>query len=153
MKVKIAIASAALFAGTQVAAAAPVAVANSVYVEREISIGNGSSTRVLEPARTLRRGDRLVYVVSWRAPQARGEHLTITNPLPRTIAYERSAGGDEDVSVDGGRSWGKLDRLRFRDGSVWRYATPEDVTHIRWIVPPQLALAGSGRLTWSGIVR
>jgi hypothetical protein len=144
---------AALIAGAPLAQAAPVTIANTVFVEREVAIGKGSSAKVLEPARTLRRGDRLVYVVSWRAPQARGEHLTITNPLPRTIAYERSADGDEDVSVDGGRSWGKLDALRVRDGSVWRYATPQDVTHVRWNVPPQLALAGSGRLTWSGIVR
>ena len=84
---------------------------------------------------------------------SQGRAPEITNPLPRTIAYERSSGGDEDVSVDGGRSWGKLDALRVRDGSAWRYATPQDVTHIRWKVPPQLALAGSGRLTWSGIVR
>ena len=152
MKFKFA-ALAALIAAPPLAHAAPVTVANAVFVEREVAVGNGSSAKVLEPARTLRRGDRLVYVVSWRAPQARGEHLTITNPLPRTIAYERSAGGDEDVSVDGGRSWGKLDTLRVRDGSVWRYATPQDVTHIRWNVPPQLALAGSGHLTWSGIVR
>lgn len=144
---------AAMIAGAPLAHAAPVTVANTVYVEREVSIGNGEVARVLEPAQSLRRGDRLVYVVSWRAPQARSEHLIITNPLPRTIAYERSASGDEDVSVDGGRSWGKLDALRFRDGAVWRYATPQDVTHIRWKVPPQLALAGSGRLTWSGIVR
>ena len=144
---------AALIAGAPLAQAAPVTIANTVFVEREVAIGDGSSAKVLEPARTLRRGDRLVYVVSWRAPQARGGHLTITNPLPRTIAYERSADGDEDVSIDGGRSWGKLDALRVRDGSVWRYATPQDVTHVRWNVPPQLALAGSGRLTWSGIVR
>ena len=152
MRFKFATLGAMMF-GAPLAHAAPVTVANAVFVEREVAVGNGSSAKVLEPARTLRRGDRLVYVVSWRAPQARGEHLTITNPLPRTIAYERSAGGDEDVSVDGGRSWGKLDTLRVRDGSVWRYATPQDVTHIRWNVPPQLALAGSGHLTWSGIVR
>ena len=144
---------AATLGSAPLAHAAPVSVANAVYVEREVSIGNGASARVLEPAQTLRRGDRLVYVVSWRAQQSRGEHLTITNPLPRTIAYERSAGGDEDVSIDGGRNWGKLDALRIRDGAVWRYATPQDVTHIRWKVSPQLALAGSGRLTWSGIVR
>ena len=153
MKLKIAATLLALSGGAQLATAAPVSVANSVFVEREVSTGNGSSARVLEPAQTLRRGARLIYVVSWRAPQSRGENLTITNPLPRTIAYERSADGGEDVSVDGGRSWGKLDDLRVRDGSVRRYATPQDVTHIRWKVPPQLALAGSGRLTWSGIVR
>jgi hypothetical protein len=152
MKFQLA-AIAAIVCGTLPAHAAPVAVANTVYVEREVAGGSGASARVLEPARSLRRGDRLVYVVSWRAPQSRGEHVTITNPLPRTIAYERSAGGNEDVSVDGGRTWGKLASLRVRDGAAWRDATPQDVTHIRWNLPPQLALAGSGRLTWSGIVR
>ena len=147
------LAGVALAGSPTLAHAAPVSVANAVYIEREVATGNGASARVLEPAQTLRRGDRLVYVVSWRAPQARGERLTITNPLPRTITYERSAGGDEDVSIDGGRHWGKLDALRIRDGAVWRYATPQDVTHIRWEVSPQLALAGSGRMTWSGIVR
>lgn len=153
MRLKFAATLAALVAGAPLASAAPVTVANSVFVEREVASGSGSSARVLEPARSLRRGDRLVYFVSWRAPRTSGEPLTITNPLPRTIAFERSGSGNEDVSVDGGRNWGKLEALRIRDGSVWRHATPEDVTHIRWKVPPQLALAGSGRLTWSGIVR
>ena len=147
------VSGAALMGSAPPAFAAAVSVANTVYVEREVATGNGTNTRVLEPANTLRRGDRLVYIVSWRAPQARNERLTITNPLPQTIAYERSSGGDEDVSIDGGRSWGKLAVLRVRDGGVWRHATPQDVTHLRWNVPPQLALAGSGQLTWSGIVR
>jgi hypothetical protein len=130
-------------------AAEPVAVANSVYVEREAA----GSNRVLEPAGELRRGDRLVYVVSWKAAQGRAEQFTITNPLPRTIAYQRSAGGAEEVSVDGGRTWGKLDALRIRDGAGWRDASPEDVTHVRWRIPAQVAIAGRGSLTWSGIVR
>ena len=127
-------------------AAERVAVAHSVYVERA-----GEDGRVLEPARDLRRGERVVYVVSWRAPAA--TRFTITNPLPPTVAYQGSADGAEQVSVDGGRSWGKLEDLRVRDGARWRDATPEDVTHVRWQVPRTLALAGSGSLTWSAIVR
>ena len=132
-------------------AAQPVAVANSVYVEREIAAPSGRAVRTLEPATALRRGDRVVYFLSWRAPQP--ERFTITNPLPRSVAYERSAGGLEEVSVDGGRTWGRIDTLKVRDGTRWRNATPEDVTHVRFQVPARLALAGSGRLTWSGIVR
>ncbi len=149
MRIAFAAALAAAVSTTP-AQAAPVALAHAVFVEREAGEGAG---RVLEPARALRRGDKLVYVVSWTAGQARAERFTITNPLPRTVAYQRSASGTEDVSVDGGRTWGKLASLRVRDDAAWRDATPEDVTHIRWQVPPQLALAGAGKLTWSGIVR
>lgn len=141
------VATAAALVTAPVLAAPPVEVANRVFVERPAAAG----ARVLEPARTLRRGDKLVYVVSWKAPQA--ERFTITNPLPRTVAYQRGGSGAEEVSVDGGRSWGLLEALRVRDGGRWRSATPEDVTHIRWQVPAQLAMAGSGRMSWSGIVR
>ena len=142
----------ALFAAAPAEAAEPVAVANQVYVEREVD-GDEGRGRVLEPASSLRRGDRLVYVVSWKAAGSRAERFTITNPLPRAVAYQRSAHGRELVSVDGGRSWGKLEDLRVRDGKRLRDATPEDVTHIRWHVPAQLAMMGKGQLTWSGIVR
>lgn len=145
MTIRMALALMALASGAPLAAA-PVAVSNDVYVERE-----NASARVLEPATTLRRGDRVIYVVSWRA--ARPDRFTITNPLPATVAYQGSADGAEQVSVDGGRTWGELGALRVRDRGAWRDATPEDVTHVRWQVPRQLALAGSGRLTWSGIVR
>jgi hypothetical protein len=138
---------AAIVAAHPAVAADNVAIAHTVFVER----GSPGSGRVLEPARALRRGDRVVYVVSWRA--AEPERFTITNPLPRSVAYQGSADGREDVSTDGGRTWGKLGDLRVRDGNVWRDATPEDVTHVRWQVPRQLALAGRGQVTWSAIVR
>ena len=54
---------------------------------------------------------------------------------------------------EAGGSWGKLGALPAPDGNRWRDATPEDVTHIRWHVPAQLAMMGKGQLTWSGIVR
>lgn len=145
-------AAAAIFAASIAAPAlaAPVQIANTVFVERSDDTG---ASRVLEPARTLRRGDKLVYMVSWRAAQSRPQPFTITNPLPRTVSYQRSAAGNEEVSVDGGRTWGRLESLRVRDGGRLRQASPEDVTHVRWRVPPQLALAGRGQLTWSGVVR
>ena len=136
----------ALVVAAPALAAERVAIAHSVFVERA-----GEDGRVLEPARNLHRGERVVYVVSWRA--AEPERFTITNPLPPTVAFQRSANGAEEVSVDGGRSWGKLGALKVRDGARWRDATPEDVTHIRWQVPRARALAGSGSLTWSAIVR
>lgn len=121
-----------------------VALDSAVFVER----GAPQSGRMLEPAARLSRGDRLVYVVNWTRMGGQGGFV-VTNPLPRSVAFQSSANGDEEVSVDGGRIWGKLGALRVGQ----RLATPEDVTHVRWRVDPGLAARGAGSITYSGIVR
>ena len=127
------------------AIAAPLIALNSaVYVEK-IAPGKG---RTLQPAARLNRGDRVVYVVSWYRMGGAGA-FTVTNPLPRSVYYQGSADGSEEVSLDGGKSWGKLERLRIGD----RVATPEDVTQVRWHVPAAEAAHGAGEITYSAIVR
>lgn len=127
------------------AAAAPlVALASTVYVERIVP----NKGRLLQPASALKRGDRVVYVVSWTRMGGQGG-FTLTNPLPNKVYYQGSADGHEEVSLDSGHSWGKLDAMRVGD----RLATPEDVTHVRWRVPAGEAARGSGQITYSAIVR
>lgn len=121
-----------------------VALDSAVYVEK-LTRGN---VRRLEPAERMIRGDRVVTVVTWYRMGGDGG-FTVTNPLPRAIAYQASARDDEQVSVDGGRSWGKLADLRI--GS--RAATAEDVTHVRWRIPATRAAQGRGLIAYSGIVR
>jgi hypothetical protein len=128
-----------------VAQSAPaVALDSAVFVERTES-GN---VRSLEPASRIVRGDRVVTIVTWHRTGGNGG-FTVTNPLPRSVAYQASARDDEEVSVDGGRNWGRLGTLR--TGS--RLATPEDVTHVRWRVSATLAAQGKGQIAYSGIVR
>lgn len=129
-----------LAAGAQPA----VTTDSAVFVERTQS----GSLRRLEPASRLTRGDRVVTVLSWQRLGGDGS-FTITNPLPRAIAYQGSARDDQDVSVDGGRTWGKLGQLRI----AGRVATPEDVTHMRWRIAAGSAGRGTGRIAYSGIVR
>lgn len=127
------------------AAARPnVATDSAVFVERARS----GEVRRLEPADRVAPGERVVTIVSWYRLGGSGG-FTITNPLPRTIAYQASAREDEEVSADGGRTWGRLGELRY--GS--RLATPEDVTHVRWRVSPNIAALGRGNIAYSGIVR
>ncbi len=118
-----------------------VAIGSSVFVER-ITPDRGRS---LEPAARLNPGDRVVYLVSWQRTGGSGG-FTVTNPLPRAVYYQSSAEGDEQVSADGGKTWGKLGALRLGR----RLATPEDVTHVRWRIASPRA---SGQIAYSGIVR
>jgi hypothetical protein len=121
-----------------------VATDSAVFVERT----RGDNIRSLEPAERLSRGDRVVTVVSWYRTGGDGG-FTITNPLPRAIAYRASARDDQEVSVDGGHTWGKLGELKV----AGHLATPEDVTHMRWRVPAVSAARGQGQIAYSGIVR
>ncbi len=134
----------ALVAPALAQARATVALDSAIFVER----ATARSGRMLEPASRLSRGDRVVYVVTWTR-QAGDGGFVVTNPLPRTVYYQASADENEEVSIDGGRTWGKLDAMRL--GS--RLATPEDVTHIRWRVPALVAARGSGQIAYSAIVR
>ena len=121
-----------------------VALDSAVFVER-VMPGKG---RLLQPAKVLKRGDRVVYVVNWYRMGGQGG-FTVTNPLPSKVYFQGSADGREEVSIDGGKTWGRLDSLRVGN----RLATPEDVTHVRWRVPAHEAARGQGQITYSAIVR
>ncbi len=121
-------------------AGAPVALNSTVYVEH-----SDAQSRVLQPASRLNPGDRVVTIVTWRREGA-GSQFTLSNPLPRSLYYQGSANDDEEVSVDGGKNWGRIGSLRTGD----RLATPEDVTHIRWRIMSKQA---SGKIAYSAIVR
>jgi hypothetical protein len=130
--------------GWQASAQAPVSFDSAVYVEHM----KPGDVRQLEPADRLSRGERVVTIVTWKRSAGSGA-FTVTNPLPRAIAYQDSASDDTEVSADGGRTWGKLGSLRIGG----RYVTAEDVTHVRWRIAPGHAAQGSGQIAYSGIVR
>jgi hypothetical protein len=128
------------------AALAAQAPTMAVSLESAIYVEKGDTTaRTLQPASRLSPGDRVVTILTWHR-SGTGNQFTLTNPLPRSLYYQGSARDDEQVSIDGGHTWGQLGSLRIGD----RLATPEDVTHVRWRIS---AAAPSGRIAYSAIVR
>ena len=135
----------AALAWPQVAQGAPaVTTDSSIYVERR----DEDAGRRLEMTDSFGKGDRVVTILRWQRPRGAGG-FTIVNPLPRAISYQASSRADEAVSVDGGRTWGRLGQIRIGD----RLASPEDVTHVRWRIPQGIAAHGRGQIAYSGIVR
>jgi hypothetical protein len=148
MRFSCLLAAALACTATPLAAESTVKLGSAVYIERSEPALGGGTIRKIEPASTLRRGDRVVLAVEWDGPR-RGTNFTVTSPVPRTLHFQRSSEREQEVSVDGGKNWGLLKDLRIGN----RHATPEDVTHIRWHVSRNDAAMGTGRFTYSAIVR
>lgn len=122
------------------AAESAIDLDRSVYVERR-----DDGVRALEPATTLKKGDKVVLVLEWRAAP-RGRGFTVESAVPRPLAFQRAGSDAVEVSADNGRNWGRLGDLRIGD----RIASAEEVTHLRMRVPGS---APGGRITYSAIVR
>ena len=121
-----------------------IATDSAIFIEHKHS----ESIRRLERASELARGDRVVTILRWYRLGGNGG-FTITNPLPQEITYQKSSRPGEQVSIDGGKTWGRL-----RDLTVGtRNATPEDVTHVRWRISARHSAYGKGQIAYSGIVR
>ncbi|RZA23607.1 MAG: hypothetical protein EOP02_14680 [Proteobacteria bacterium] len=129
--------------------------ARTVAYTVEPAIVFGDMAAVREGMASIATGDmvdRLVLVVEWEGRPA-GRSFAVTSPIPRTLAFQRTSQAGTEVSVDGGRHWGRLDGLKLNDRNGPRTASPEDVTHLRWHVTPDEAEDGTGRITYSAIVR
>lgn len=139
MRLGLGFASLACLAASPAFADGAVDINRSVYIER-MSAG----TRALEPATTLKPGDKVVLVIAWRTDSS-GRQVTVESAVPRALAFQRAGHDAVEVSTDGGRRWGELGTLKMGR----RLATAEDVTHLR------LRIAGerSGQMTFSAIVR
>lgn len=140
----------ALLAVASVAQAGGVGISlnRAVFVER--------IDGVREYPRSIERGDTLLFVVSYRnRSDEPATDVIVVNPVPATVSYAGSDDENEEmVSVDGGRSWGRLASLTVRssDGVV-RPARPEDVTHVRWAFARAIDAGEAGELKFRGIVK
>lgn len=128
-----------IFAATAVLGALPaasvvaqgIAIDTAVYREQVVD----GAVRI-EPATRLLRGDRVVTVLRWEAPD-HGRY-TVTSAVPPSLAVESASHPGLEVSLDGGRSWRRLADPR---------SMPRGTTHLRW------QMRGEGRLSYRAVVR
>ncbi len=142
-------------AASSALAASVLKLSSNVFVESTITLSDGSNKAVLNKPTTVLPGDNLVFVVKYTNTSPKpASNLLVTNPLPAPVIYNGSHDGNEEVSVDGGNSWGVLSALFVieTDGTS-RPASMRDVTHVRWEITDTLAPGESGKLIFRGIVR
>jgi uncharacterized repeat protein (TIGR01451 family) len=154
MKSKVLLAIGALFCSVA-AVAAPLQLTSDVFVEREVKRTDGTKKVVLEKPSLVTPGDNLVFVVHYKnTGGAPASNFSVTNPLPRAVAFNGTSDGLEVVSIDGGKSWGFLSALRVTDADgKARPALMTDVTHIKWNLNQTLAPGSEGKLIFRGVVK
>ncbi|KPQ31843.1 MAG: hypothetical protein HLUCCX21_03000 [Porphyrobacter sp. HL-46] len=134
--------------------ASPVSLSGDVKAVKVITEADGSErTELVEPG-TIVPGDRLVFGTDYANNGSDTvTNFNVTNPLPGAVRLAPDADPALTVSVDGGKTWGRLAELTVTasDGTA-RAATHEDVTHVRWVLA-SIAPSEKGRLTYPAIIR
>ena len=148
----LSIAALAGSAGTAFAADA-VSLTSDMKVDRVV-VTNGVKRHALVPATKVVPGDMLVFTTLYHNNTDKPVvKFVVVNPIPGAVRLADDGFGTFDVSVDGGKSWGKLAALTVTDGKGGqRAAQASDVTHLRWIVAT-IAPGAGGSLEYHGVVR
>ncbi|MCR9180394.1 MAG: hypothetical protein NXH71_09215 [Erythrobacteraceae bacterium] len=134
--------------------ASPVSLSGDVKAVKVITEADGSERIDLVEPGTIIPGDRLIFGTDYaNTGDEAVTNFNVTNPLPAAVRLAPDADPALTVSVDGGKTWGRLADLSVTaaDGRG-RAATHEDVTHVRWMLA-SIAPGEEGRLTYPAIIR
>jgi uncharacterized repeat protein (TIGR01451 family) len=135
--------------------AAPGAVVLHGDVKLETTqVENGVEKTVLADPKVVVPGNRLLFSTSYRnnGPSP-VQNFVVTNPVPSGIAVSATSASGLIVSVDGGKSWGKLAALTVKDAKGATHpAQANDITHVRWTLA-SIAPGASGAVVYHAIVK
>ena len=150
------LASVAIFAALPVAAFAAsgaVVLKGDVKVETTV-VEKGVEKMVLATPKVVVPGNRLLFSTSYRNESAAPvQNFVVTNPVPEGIAVATPDAASLTVSVDGGKTWGKLAALSVKDAKgVARSAQAGDVTHVRWTLAT-IAPGAGGAVAYHAVVK
>jgi len=121
---------------------------NTAFVTKYEKKDSGTVVKKLVPVKKVVPGDLVTYVISYEnTGDEAASKIIINNPIPTNTAYH-SAQGDFLVSVDGGKSFGVLNKLSVSEDGKLRSAKGSDVTHVKWNILKPLQAKAQGRVTF-----
>ena len=99
-------------------------------------------------------GDEVVYEIAYKNNgKAAVTDIVVDNPLPKEMLYVGASTEPTEVSVDGGKKYGKLQDLKVTlPNGATRPALASDITHLRWIVS-SLAGGAGGKVAFRAKVK
>ena len=112
----------------------------TVVQKEEVTVNeDGETVRKLVDADVVVPGETVFYTITFRNVGTEpADNVVITNPIADSLVYiDGSAfgpGTDIQFSVDGGRTFGRVDALTVVEDGVERKATTSDYTHVRWVM-------------------
>lgn len=150
------------WAQAQNQAAPSVTLRSDVKIERTERDASGNVTTKLFTPKDVAvvPGDNIVFTLlvnNATAQPAIG--FKATNPMPSAVSFASVTEDWADVSVDGGKNWGKLANLKVKANDptgtavVERAATPADVTHVRWVFTDAIAPGATRTVSYRGVVK
>ena len=124
----------------------------------ETTTPDGETRTELASVETAVPGDEVVYTVTFtNIGEDSADNIRITNPIPEEMRYVPGSafgpGTDILYSIDGQRyAFPEELIVSTADGSE-RQATPEDYTHIRWILNAPLDVGARGFARFRAVLR
>ncbi len=158
-------------------AKAAVTLSSKAMIERVETDANGAQKTVLKtPSDVIVvPGDKVIFTLSYVNQSAEpAASFRATNPMPGPIQFLSAAEEWAVVSVDGGKTWGRLAGLTVTErteeaaltdpetGEITqeavsteeqRAARADDVTHVRWAFANDIAPGASGSVSYRGLVK
>lgn len=140
----------------------PVTLTSDVKIERVEVDAAGKETVTLHAPKSVVvvPGDKVLFTLEVKNTGAQpAAGFRATNPMPGPVQFVSVAEDWAEVSVDGGKSWGKLAALKVKtapaDGTapVERAADIADVTHVRWIFPDSIAPGDTRKISYRGVIK
>lgn len=113
----------------------------------------GAEPRLIDATNVV-PGDTLVFTTRFSNEGSDAvDDFVIVNPVPANLVLVDEPEAVAEVSVDGAKTWGKLDQLVVveNDGKE-RPATIEDITHLRWAFS-QVSPGEAGQVNFNATVR
>lgn len=125
---------------------------NEAFKEIEEVSKDGKKVKKMVPAKSVVPGEVVIYVITYKnVGKEAATDIVVANPIPKNMTYkaaESEAKANAEVSVDGGKVFGELEKLKITDKlRKTRPALASDVTHVRWKV------AGAVQPNATGIVK
>ena len=129
-------------------------IAISIKAEKEIIVTeNGKQVKKIVEAKEIFPGEIITYVLSYENKGNEvATNITLNDPIPEGTTYltgSASETGDLSFSIDGGINFKKPSFLTYETEVTAgkkekRIASPEQYTHIRWLIP-KLGAGESGK--------